>query len=132
MLATAEHEASFEPKREYRANPTKQPALYVTQNRYLYMGYIWRGLVKITWRSNYEELSPYVGVDLVSKPYLALDVEIAAKILVIGMMEGLFGHPLDRHINDDFADFYNARRSVNGTDRAGRIEGLALALLNGA
>ncbi len=132
MLATAEHESSFEPKREYRANPSSQPSLYATQQKYWPSGYYGRGLVQITWESNYRELSPYIGVDLVKNPDLALNVKIAAKILVVGMMDGLFGHPLHRHINENVVDFYNARRTVNGTDKAARIEGIALSLSGGA
>ena len=55
---------------------------------------------------------------LVADPSLATDPEIAARALVVGMRDGLYtGKRLDRYINDDGLDYYNARRVVNGIDR---------------
>ena len=53
----------------------------------------------------------------------------AARILVQGMMEGSFTRkPLSRYINAEEQDYYNARRVVNGTDRAERIANAAESL----
>jgi hypothetical protein len=47
-------------------------------------------------------------------------------ILMTGMLEGLFtGKRLAIYINRDGADYWNARRVVNGTDRAVLIESYA-------
>ncbi|WP_355584602.1 peptidoglycan-binding domain-containing protein [Xanthomonas cannabis] len=52
---------------------------------------------------------------MVRNPDMAKDPEIAAKVLVVGMRDGLFtGKPLDRYIDADSHDVYNARRVVNG------------------
>lgn len=120
ILATARHESRFRPIKEYRAKPS-QTRIYNLQNRYWPSGYYGRGLVQLTWKSNYKEMSDLLGVDFVSNPDLALDPYYAAQILVIGMLNGNFGHRLDRHINQDKKDYINARRSVNGTDKASLI-----------
>ncbi|WP_328854186.1 peptidoglycan-binding domain-containing protein [Xanthomonas citri] len=53
--------------------------------------------------------------EMVRNPDMAKEPEIAAKVLVVGMRDGLFtGKPLDRYIDNDSHDVYNARRVVNG------------------
>lgn len=130
ILATARHESRFRAIKEYRANPLTQPSLYATQNRYWGSGYYGRGFVQLTWERNYSKMSAVVGEDLVTYPEKALAPPIAAKILVIGMLEGMFTRRrLDEFINGDTVDFYNARKVVNGLDRANRIAGFAFAYL---
>ncbi|NIJ79579.1 hypothetical protein FHT10_000700 [Xanthomonas arboricola] len=52
---------------------------------------------------------------MVRNPDTAKDSEIAAKVLVVDMRDGLFtGKPLDRYIDAGSHDVYNARRVVNG------------------
>lgn len=93
------------------------------------MRYKGRGYVQITGRRNYADWSRRLGVDLVGNPSLATDPRIAAQILVGGMKEGTFtGRRLDQYINDQGTDFNNARRIVNGTDRAGSISQIAQRL----
>jgi putative chitinase len=85
-----------------------------------------RGYVQLTGRANYQDWSNRLGVDLVGNPELAENPDIAAEILVRGMRDGTFtGRRLDRYINDTGTDFINARRVVNGTDRASLIAGYA-------
>lgn len=48
-----------------------------------------RGYVQLTGRSNYTKASRLVGADLVGNPNLALDLDIAGKILFTGMETGL-------------------------------------------
>lgn len=123
ILATAYHESSFEAKKEYRANPLSQPALYNTQNAYWYTNYYGRGYIQLTHKSNYQKMTDFLGVDLVNNPDLALHPKYAAQILVYGMMTGQFGNKkqLSYYINDNNKDYYNARRLVNGTDKAQTI-----------
>lgn len=67
-------------------------------------------------------MSEFLGVDLVKNPSLALEPNNAAKILVYGMMNGRFTRkPLGDYINTNTIDFYNARKTVNGLDRAEKI-----------
>lgn len=127
ILATARHESRFKPIREYRAKAS-QTTLYNLQNRYWYTGYYGRGFVQLTWESNYREMGELLKIDLVNKPDLALDPYFGARILVSGMINGNFGHRLDRYINNTQKDYWNARRSVNGTDKADLIANYALQI----
>lgn len=79
--------------------------------------YFGRGYVHLTHRDNYEAMDQRLGLQgaLVRDPALATDPAIAARILVIGMRDGLFtGRRLDVYINERSTDFHNARRTVNG------------------
>jgi len=59
------------------------------------------------------------GIDLVNNPDLALTPEISAQNLVYGMLNGSFTKAsLGRYINSSKVDFINARRVVNGLDKA--------------
>lgn len=100
-----------------------------------YYPYVGMGYVQLTWRRNYEKASMELGVDFVSNPRLLLEPKHAAKILVIGMVEGWFtGRKLSDYITLDRSDFIGARKIVNGTDKAAQIAKLAKtydALLRG-
>jgi hypothetical protein len=86
------------------------------------LSYYGRGLVQITHRENYVTMSRVVGHDLVAEPDLALRLDVAATILVVGMSEGLFsGAKLGDFFSGMRADWTGARRVVNGRDRARAI-----------
>jgi putative chitinase len=122
ILATARHESNFRPIEEHRSNSDRQ-------NKYWYTGYYGRGFVQLTHEKNYLKMSEFLGVDLVKNPSLALEPNNAAKILVWGMMNGRFTRkPLSNYINTNTVDFYNARKVVNGTDRAERIANYAKSI----
>lgn len=81
--------------------------------------YYGRGLVQLTGEENYRKASRRVGIDLVKNPDLAAEPEIAAKILVVGMRDGLFtGRKLSDFIGNGKADFVGARQIVNDSDKA--------------
>lgn len=83
-----------------------------------------RGFVQITGRNNYVKFSKILGVDLVLNPNLAMTLDIAAKIMFIGMEQGLFtGKKLSDYLNGTKDDWIEARRIINGTDRAVLISG---------
>jgi len=89
--------------------------------------YYGRGYVQLTWKTNYEKMGDLLEVDLVNNPGLALDPEIAVRILFTGMTLGTF---TGKKLADYFAwltDEINARRIVNGTDKAATIAGYARA-----
>lgn len=80
-----------------------------------------RGYVQITGRANYARLSSpdYINRDLIAKPDDALIPSVAYRILSVGMALGLFtGAALGRYVDEDKADYFSARRVVNGLDRA--------------
>ncbi len=87
-----------------------------------------RGFVQITGRRNYGIWTEKLGIDLVGNPEKAALPEIAAIILVRGMRDGSFtGVGLSDFIVGDRRDFFNARRIVNGLNRADHIEQIAKA-----
>ena len=135
LLATAKHETAdtMQPITEYGGRKyfdkydtgKLAKALGNTPDKdgdgYLYRG---RGYVQITGRANYAKAGGKLGVDLIGNPDAALNPDIAARILVRGCSEGWFtGKKLDDYLPDDFR---NARRVVNGTDRAELIAGYAI------
>ena len=72
-----------------------------------------------------------LGVDFVNKPELALEPKNAANIMITGMLGGHFtGKSLSRYINiGSEAEFTQARRVINGTDKDTLISGYALKFL---
>lgn len=126
IFATAYHEAKLIPRKEDRCDfGTK---CYNAQEKYWYTGFYGRGLVQLTLISNYRYMGEIFNLDLVNNPDLVLDPELSAKILVYGMMNGTFAPsagPLSRYINTNKIDFINARRTVNGVDRAEDIAEIA-------
>lgn len=81
-----------------------------------------RGYVHVTGRANYSYWSKRLGVDLIGSPERASEPDIAAKIMVDGMLEGTF----TTHKLSDFSSYKAMRRVVNGTDKASTIAGYAV------
>jgi hypothetical protein len=130
MLATVYHETagSFQPVEEgyYLAEKHGQSFLRAFQKKLRYYPYYGRGYVQLTHETNYKKAGKAFGVDLVNKPQLALEPDIAYKILTYGMHQGWFtGKKLEDYISDTGKDYVNARKIVNGKDRAGLIAGYA-------
>lgn len=126
ILATVEHETarSFQPVREaYFLGEPKGERHRKTLRYYPFYG---RGYVQLTWDYNYLNYSTLLGLDLVNQPDLVMRPDVALFILVDGMKRGVFtGVGLDRYINNRATDFKNARRIINGLDKANDIAGLA-------
>ncbi len=109
-LATAYHETArtFGPIEEFGKGRGKR-----------YKPYYGRGLVQLTWDYNYKKMGDLLGLDLVGKPELALDVDNAVPIIFIGMRDGLFtGKSYSTYLTAEKTDYTNARRIINGTDKA--------------
>jgi len=87
------------------------------------LSYHGRGFVQLTWLANYARMALILGVDLVNEPDRAKEPALAARILWEGMIRGSFtGKSLADYFGEDEADYVEARRIVNGTDKA---EGIA-------
>lgn len=85
-----------------------------------------RGFVQITGRRNYGDWSRRLGLDLLKEPQLAEQPPTAARIAVEGMKLGTFtGKKLSDYITLKASDFRNARRIINGLDKADLIAGYA-------
>lgn len=152
MLATAFHETAhtMQPLRETRA-ASDAAAIRILDSafargklhwvskpywRFDADGKSWlgRGLVQLTHKVNYDRLGKRIGVDLVADPTLAMTMPVAIRIMIEGMRLGLFtGKALDDFLDgvdeadrEDFREFSNARRIINGTDRAADIARAAL------
>lgn len=83
-----------------------------------------RGYVQLTGRRNYQDMSNRLGVDLVSNPGLALETDIAARIIFEGMIDGSFtGKKLSDYFNPTTENWKQARRIVNRLDKAELIAG---------
>jgi len=91
-----------------------------------YYPYYGRGYVQITWKRNYEKYGKILGLDLVNNPDLALNHPVALFIVVHGFQTGGFtGRKISDYINAGQTNFIDARRCINGTDRAAEIAALA-------
>lgn len=89
-------------------------------------GFFGRGYVQLTHMANYDKAGAKIGVDLVARPDKALQADVAAKILVKGSNEGWFtGKKLSDYITEARTDWVNARRIINGKDKASTIAKLA-------
>lgn len=81
-----------------------------------------RGFVMITGRRNYTDWAKRLGVDIVAKPHLVAAVKYAVPILIDGMILGTFTtKKLSDYFTANRSDWINARRIVNGLDKASLI-----------
>lgn len=138
-LATAKWETGHQMVPVYEKGPVSyfnkyEPGTKIGKNLgnlkkgdgYKYRG---RGLVQVTGRRNYVFWANQLAIDLVNNPDLALDDDVAVRILIEGMMIGAFtGKDLGDYIDDkdesddeDLKEYIQARRVVNGTDKAKEI-----------
>lgn len=126
IIATAEHETagSFEPVRE--AYFLGEPDAENHRRGLFYYPYYGRGYVQLTHDFNYRTYSKLTGLDLINDPDLAMRPDVALFTLVHGMKNGTFtGLSLDDFMSDSGFDFVEARRMINGTDRADDIAAIA-------
>lgn len=111
MLTTVWHEtaAAMQPVREYGGEA------YLRSKKY----YPWvgEGLVQVTWEENHRKFGA-------TKPGQLLTWPIALKALFNGMNKGMFtGKKLSDYFNATVDDPRNARRIINGMDRADLLAG---------
>jgi hypothetical protein len=144
VLATIRWESghTFDPVRERRANAEKNPKLFALQERYWPSGFFGRGYVQMTWEKNYRLAGSrlagesftikdapvtFTALTLVQNPDYLLERAVSYRIAVRGMREGWFtGKKLSQFITDAAPpDYVNARRIINGTDRATEIAAMA-------
>lgn len=115
---------------KWETDHTMRPITEKGSQKYLkskkYYPWIGRGYVQLTWKKNYQTMSDLLGVDLIADPNLALDPKIAAQIMFEGMLRGTFtGKALRHYFNEATTDWLNARRIINGTDKASEIAAIA-------
>jgi len=156
LLATVKGETGFfQPVREKRANPQRQPDLFKLQQRYFPSGFFGRGYVQLTFEDNYRNAGvkltgKTVALDsccgppraitigpetFVKEPNLVLQPGVSYLILARGMREGWFrSRPngarfkLSDFIKDGQPpDYVNARNIINGDVKknGGKFAGFA-------
>ncbi|MBX3574198.1 MAG: hypothetical protein KF694_17735 [Mesorhizobium sp.] len=137
MLGTAHHETgrTMQPVRETFANSDAKAisilnkafgAGKLTSVKNPYWGpdaegksWLGRGLVQLTHKTNYEKLGKAIGVDLVKDPTLAMDMDVALKIMFVGMRDGLFTNiGLPDRFSKTVEKWREARQIINGLERA--------------
>jgi hypothetical protein len=130
-LATACHETAgtMRPIREYGRGRGRKYGVAGKHGQVAYG----RGYVQLTWDYNYATADQKLGLGgrLTADYDLALDPKIAADIMVRGMAEGWFtGKKLADYLPGagpaTRAQFEQARRIINGTDKMALIAGHAL------
>lgn len=85
-----------------------------------------KGLVQLTGKNNFKRMESIYGRPYVQNPELVEEPGDAIAILIEGMMGGWFtGHSLPEFVAGGRADYWNARRVVNGTDKAAHIAAIA-------
>lgn len=129
IIATAYHEARLKPIEEIGKGSGHS---YGIADNITHQTYYGRGLVQLTWKSNYATFSKLLGIDLVANPALAMQTDYASEIIVVGMKNGLFtGKSLRNYFTGTTNDPINARRIINGTDCATLIAGYYSHILEG-
>lgn len=135
MFATVKHECAdtWKPIEEYgkgKGHKYGQPVTVMDPEGTSYSNvYYGRGYVQLTWDYNYRNLGKVLGNRLLYEPSLALDADVAYRIMSYGMRNGSFtGARLSRFISGDTCDYVNARKIINGLDQAERIAGYAQKL----
>ena len=135
-LATACHETA------YTMQPVRE-AYWLSENwrrnNLRYFPFYGRGYVQLTWKENYDKADRESNLNgqLSANLELALDPDIAARIMVRGMQEGWFAgdrngkrHTLARHLPANgaasLAQMTSARRIINGTDKNVKIAAEAI------
>jgi predicted chitinase len=130
MLATTYHETAFsmQPVKEWGRGRGRKYGVPDKQTGHIYYG---RGFVQLTWKYNYDLLGKRLNINLVLNPDLALELPISTGILFEGMISGIFtNRKLSDYINKNKCDYVNARRIINGTDKAELIAKYALKFEN--
>lgn len=129
MLATAWHETNrtMQPVREaYWLSETWR------KTHLRYYPHYGRGYVQLTWEINYDHADAKLGLQgaLIANPDLAMNSEIAAKIMRRGMDEGWFtgvknSDVLPTRGTATREQYMNGRTMINGHDKADLIEDYA-------
>lgn len=132
MLATTHHETdrTMTPIEEYGKGKgrkygkrLKMSGKAYTDTQNIFYG---RGFVQLTWYENYQKAGKKLGVNFIKNPGLTLDLKYATQIMLLGMIQGWFtGKKLSNYFSTTKEQWVNARRIINGTDKAQLIASYA-------
>ena len=125
LLATVYHETGK------TMQPTKERGGEAYLRSKKYYPYYGRDLMQTTWLANYKKVKAFTGVDVVANPALIGQLEMAVRVAFKFMEKGWYtGKKLADYFNAEKADWVNARRIINGTDRALDVASYGLKFLN--
>lgn len=88
-----------------------------------------KGKPQLTGRANYAKMGKILDIPLEKNPDLMFDLKVATEVMFEGMMSGrsfrgdFTGKRLENYFNSTTNDPFNARRIINGTDKAELIKG---------
>jgi putative chitinase len=86
-----------------------------------------RGFVQLTWYENYDLAGRKLGKNFMHNAKDVMELENATKIMFLGMTQGWFtGKKLEDFFNKTSENWANARKIINGLDRANLIKDHAL------
>lgn len=124
MLATTKWETA------HKMQPIKEMGSKAYLQGKRYWPWIGRGYVQLTWKRNYlafqEEVLKLFGKDIIANPDEAMHPAVAAFVMFEGMLRGTFtSKKLGDYFNAKVTDWHNARRIINGTDKAAEIASIA-------
>lgn len=133
MLATTHHETdtTMQPIEEYGKGKGKRYGKRIKMSGKPYTDtdniFYGRGFVQLTWYENYEKAGKKLKVDFIRYPEKVMNLGNATKIMFLGMAEGWFtGKKLGDYFSITKNDWYNARRIINGIDKASAIAAYGL------
>jgi len=107
---------------KYGTKVKRSGARYSKPNK-LYYG---RGLVQLTWYENYQLMGKLLSIDLLNYPEKLLEMKVSVEVIFEGMIKGSFtGKSLASYFDAKKEDWVNARKIINGIDRAELIAGYA-------
>lgn len=132
-LATAYHETGrFRWMSEIGEGEGKPYGDLIHLTRRQMVAYYGRGFVQLTWLRNYVVMGERLQLPLVTEPDRAKEPAVAAQILWEGMIDGMFTGVAfsDVATGSDMLDFAEARRIINGRDRASDIANIAARFLH--
>ncbi len=132
MLSTVHHEtaATMQPIEEFGKGKGRRYGKQIRMNGKPYTNttniFYGRGFVQLTWYDNYEKAGKKLKQDFIQHPENVMELTNATKIMFAGMAEGWFtGKKLGDYFNIIKEDWVNARRIINGLDRADWIASYA-------
>ena len=133
MLATAHHETgrTMQPIEEWGKGKDRPYGKRIKMNRQPYTDtteiFYGRGFVQLTWYENYQRAGVELGQDFLHNAAGVMELTNATNIMFLGMIEGWFtSRKLSLYFNETKEDWFNARRIINGLDKADLIKDYAL------
>ena len=133
MLATTHHETgrTMQPIEEWGKGKDRLYGKRVKMNRQPYTDtneiFYGRGFVQLTWYENYARADKELGQNFLHNAAGVMQLSNATNIMFLGMTQGWFtSKKLSQYFNPTTEDWKNARRIINGLDKADLIKDYAL------